>query len=234
MARVSAKDPVRISAFWVVRGAARWARLDLLPRCERRWIGRHRVGRPFNTATVAIFALFHLPHGGAVSNEALCSKCLVEGAVIDVGTASGRVHRQCPQCRSIWREKNAAAVAMGRLGGIARANSISKERAEEIAFDAASARWKSEKHNGKRKKFSGQTHTQAEWFALVTYCEYRCVKCGRLEDLQKDHVLPRYQGGGGSIDNLQPLCKRCNAAKGPDSTDYRKPGWRDFLLAAIK
>lgn len=80
-----------------------------------------------------------------MSNEALCSKCLVEGVVIDTGSASGRKLYQCPNCKGAWREKNPAAVAMGRLGGQARANNISKERAEEIATDAANARWRKEK-----------------------------------------------------------------------------------------
>ena len=81
-----------------------------------------------------------------MSNEALCSKCLIEGTLIEVGSASGRKHRKCPQCGAQWREKNAAAVALGRLGGQARANSISKTRAEEIATDAANTRWQKEKH----------------------------------------------------------------------------------------
>lgn len=43
------------------------------------------------------------------------------------------------------REKNAAAVALGRLGGLkggkARAESLSKARRKEIATKAAAARW---------------------------------------------------------------------------------------------
>lgn len=80
-----------------------------------------------------------------MSSDSICSKCLVEGTVVDTGSASGRKHYQCPQCKAVWRGKNAAAVAMGRLGGQARANNISKERAEEIATDAANARWRKEK-----------------------------------------------------------------------------------------
>jgi hypothetical protein len=38
--------------------------------------------------------------------------------------------------------KNAAAVALGRLGGKARAASISKKRRTEIAKKAAKTRWK--------------------------------------------------------------------------------------------
>lgn len=43
-------------------------------------------------------------------------------------------------------EKNAAAVALGRLGGLkggaARKDSLSEERRKEIATKAAAARWK--------------------------------------------------------------------------------------------
>jgi len=39
--------------------------------------------------------------------------------------------------------KNAAAVALGRMGGKARAESLGKRRRTEIAKAAAAARWKS-------------------------------------------------------------------------------------------
>jgi hypothetical protein len=39
--------------------------------------------------------------------------------------------------------KNAAAVELGRMGGKARANSLSKKRRAEIARAAATKRWKS-------------------------------------------------------------------------------------------
>ena len=38
--------------------------------------------------------------------------------------------------------KNAAAVALGRMGGKARAESMSAKRRKEIASKAAKARWK--------------------------------------------------------------------------------------------
>jgi len=38
--------------------------------------------------------------------------------------------------------KNAAAVALGRMGGRARAKGLSKKKREEIAKKAALARWK--------------------------------------------------------------------------------------------
>ena len=51
--------------------------------------------------------------------------------------------------KEIKHEKNAAAVALGRLGGLkggkARAEKLSKEERSEIARKAAQARWKKEK-----------------------------------------------------------------------------------------
>jgi len=38
--------------------------------------------------------------------------------------------------------KNAAAVALGRMGGKARAEGLSKKRRKEIARKAAKTRWK--------------------------------------------------------------------------------------------
>lgn len=65
-------------------------------------------------------------------------------------------------------------------------------------------------------------HTRAEWIEMVSFFEACCVRCGsnRLR-VERDHIIPVYQGGDDSILNLQPMCARCNAAKGPDRTDCR-------------
>jgi 5-methylcytosine-specific restriction endonuclease McrA len=72
------------------------------------------------------------------------------------------------------------------------------------------------------------THTKEEWQALLIFCEYRCVKCGSHESIEKDHITPLYLGGSDSIENLQPLCQYCNVSKGPDCTDHRNPSWRSI------
>lgn len=48
-----------------------------------------------------------------------------------------------------------------------------------------------------------------------------CLACGATEDICLDHVIPVFNGGENSIDNLQPLCRSCNTKKGTDTTDYR-------------
>jgi len=72
------------------------------------------------------------------------------------------------------------------------------------------------------------THTPAQWDALQAFCRHQCVRCGVSDcELVKDHILPIYRGGSDSIDNIQPLCRKCNASKGPESTDYRPDGWKN-------
>lgn len=76
-----------------------------------------------------------------------------------------------------------------------------------------------------RKK---STHTAQDWKILkeIFGC---CVHCGTTEmNLEKDHVIPVYQGGADGIENIQPSCARCNARKGADNTDKRPfmmPEW---------
>ena len=41
----------------------------------------------------------------------------------------------------------------------------------------------------------------------------RCAACGRW-GVVIDHIVPVRQGGTNDRENLQPLCKRCNAIKG--------------------
>lgn len=68
-----------------------------------------------------------------------------------------------------------------------------------------------------------------EWLALrrkvFDKYEHRCAKCGDDErTLQVDHVKSRFYFPELALDinNLQILCKRCNADKGIDCMDYRK------------
>lgn len=50
--------------------------------------------------------------------------------------------------------------------------------------------------------------------AMLAFCQGRCVRCG-VEgfNLVQDHITPIYQEGSDGIDNLQPLCAKCTAAR---------------------
>ena len=85
------------------------------------------------------------------------------------------------------------------------------------------------------REFHG-THTEAEWRAVLREFDSRCVRCERRGGyISKDHIIPIAQGGMDTIDNLQPLCRRCNLTKGAETTDWgdyrRKHGWSSVAPA---
>jgi 5-methylcytosine-specific restriction endonuclease McrA len=73
------------------------------------------------------------------------------------------------------------------------------------------------------------------WDSFIESCGGACVMCGdRGRYLERDHILPKYQGGDETLENSQPVCARCNSGKGPDSTDYRPKGWREKFIALLE
>ncbi len=69
------------------------------------------------------------------------------------------------------------------------------------------------------------THTRKEWLDLLDRFRNSCVYCGASggypSKLTKDHIVPISAGGSDAIDNIQPLCKRCNSEKHVRSVDWR-------------
>jgi len=66
-------------------------------------------------------------------------------------------------------------------------------------------------------------HTQNQWESLV--CEFGgfCVRCGmNVLRVEEDHIVPIYLGGSDSIENIQPLCARCNACKGSETFNWKE------------
>ncbi len=43
---------------------------------------------------------------------------------------------------------------------------------------------------------------------------FTCKHCGSRKHLEADHVIPESNGGETTMENLQTLCKKCNAKKG--------------------
>lgn len=85
-------------------------------------------------------------------------------------------------------------------------------------------RWKSDKKYRERmrhqqhlrwarKKGAVGFHTIGEWELLKKQYGFVCPCCKKPEMLTKDHIIPLTKGGSNYIENIQPLCRRCNAIK---------------------
>jgi 5-methylcytosine-specific restriction endonuclease McrA len=65
-----------------------------------------------------------------------------------------------------------------------------------------------------RRRGASGSFTPEQWNEKMEACGGRCVKCGSSESIEIDHIIPISKGGTNNIENLQPLCRRCNASKG--------------------
>lgn len=87
--------------------------------------------------------------------------------------------------------------------------------------------WKDKKHRIKMhglaarrhrilKRGNRGSHTMFEWELLKKQYGFQCPSCKREEPeikLEADHIIPLTKGGSNYIENIQPLCRSCNASK---------------------
>lgn len=78
--------------------------------------------------------------------------------------------------------------------------------------------WRKNKRNrAKRAAIKNLgTHTYGDWENLKKQYGYTCPCCGESEpeiSLTQDHIIPLSKGGSDLIENIQPLCLRCNLKK---------------------
>jgi 5-methylcytosine-specific restriction endonuclease McrA len=77
-------------------------------------------------------------------------------------------------------------------------------------------------NTGKRRKRVPADFNKDEWEWCLRIYDGRCLRCGSRENVERDHVIPVDAGGSKSGDNLQPLCRACNAAKKNHLFDFRR------------
>lgn len=76
---------------------------------------------------------------------------------------------------------------------------------------------KSSRQGNVRRALLGKSigrHTVEEWNEILATHLHSCAHCGTKDKLTKDHIIPLSKGGMDTADNLQPLCRSCNASKG--------------------
>jgi len=102
---------------------------------------------------------------------------------------------------------------------------ILARRARKRAMALEYARTKRREHRRRRRARLaglGEHYTAQEWRELCAAYGGRCLRCGKIGELEPDHVMPLSKGGDDTIENIQPLCPNCNKHKHVKTLDYRK------------
>jgi 5-methylcytosine-specific restriction endonuclease McrA len=160
-----------------------------------------------------------------MNNETkVCSTCKTERPITDyfkLATSKDGRYGQCKHCRyavsKAWHKNNPQyrleKYKQSRDISIAYVAKYQKEHPDKVLI---------KNHKARAKKYGCEgTFTFEEWQHLCEKYNHCCLKCGGKEKLTIDHIIPLSGGGRNSIENIQPLCLRCNSSKNALTEDYR-------------
>ena len=113
-------------------------------------------------------------------------------------------------------EKQLAALLQGRMKG---------NQKRFVAGKSGNPNYRNwQKHQWLRRKRSASgTHTFDEWERLKAQYNWTCPCCEKCEPtikLSQDHIIPLSKGGSDNIENIQPLCLKCNLQKHTKTIRY--------------
>lgn len=137
------------------------------------------------------------------------------------------LHSRCNQCRNIGNQKTPSYVLFKRQVLLSHKEkprlNLSKDE-KRLRVNEFNRKWRKENpekwsainrlRRHKRRALGPINST--EWIAKVSILKNECQSCFKTEPEVKitiDHIIPVSKGGTNHIDNLQPLCMRCNQMK---------------------
>ena len=184
--------------------------------------------------------IFHEP---PTEGMKVCNKCGIEKPVSEFHrhkrNPDGLTY-SCKSCVSIhckgWREENKEHKS--ELDRVWRQKNSARKKRNDKAYSAANKEKKKETQRkwladnmdkkratglryARRKRGGGEMFTEDEFKKLCDMFDNRCACCGEKKPLEADHIVPLKKGGRNIIENLQPLCRACNAVKHTKTVDYR-------------
>jgi len=128
-----------------------------------------------------------------------------------------RYRLENPQKVNQWRKEHIDYQAMWKKENPERI--IEYRRRFNLAIPGRIAAY-SQNYKAKKRE-NGGSYTSSQWNSLVEKYGGHCLNYGEIKKLTADHIKPISRGGLNVIENIQPLCKSCNSAKGINEIDYR-------------
>lgn len=150
-------------------------------------------------------------------------------------------HNKTLRCKSCFLKENhkissARKKHIAKLNGINHWNykdgrSIGENRQEYLV--KYGKKWIEENRDYKNylnlrryalKKNAKGFHTYKQWESLKIIYNKTCPCCKKQEPeiiLTQDHIMPLSKGGSDNIENIQPLCKKCNSIKNARYKKYK-------------
>lgn len=170
-----------------------------------------------------------------------CSKCLVVKDLTEYYTReNGKARNECKSCwikKTSSRNKEIKEDRRVYLRDWYKRNiekeqqrsrnwrQNNKEKRKEVVRQYALSNKEKVLQNtrNRRAKIKGNKGRiyAEDWIALKEKYGNKCLKCGTKNKIEMDHVIPIALGGLHVIENVQPLCRNCNAQKSTSIIDYR-------------
>lgn len=113
-------------------------------------------------------------------------------------------------------EETKKKIIRAKIGKTAH-NKGKRNKTHKIV-DVVKRNWVKNRRNRLKSILNNQGlgHTYGEWELLKKQYNYTCPCCNLSEPeikLTEDHIIPLSKGGSDLIENLQPLCLKCNMKK---------------------
>jgi 5-methylcytosine-specific restriction endonuclease McrA len=174
---------------------------------------------------------FHKRKGGVLGRRAACKDCMQkyfakpENREIAKKRAAKWIQdnpEKYSKTRSQYRQNNKEAIKQS--DAIWRLTNPGKKRSSDRNWQRNNPEKIAAVGHRRRTAIRGQKEhfTAQEFIDLCEYYQNTCLACGRNDvPMTVDHVVPVVYNGSNTIDNIQPLCKKCNCSKGTKTIDYR-------------